>query len=208
MDYSYIIEKLPYYVLFIFLFILAQSSSMWGQYVTLPYKNLTYLQGLTMALPYAWIDWIFMTFAIDIGHTQELVTPTQDTFLLIVVQFSLLLLINRYYLKQEIYRSDIIAFFIIIAGYICSFFHIVSKIFNIPIPVHSTAANPDEAHANTKIRVYHAIAGTNVTPVDAKADDEKIINIDAPSSSATATATDTQPKTTTGPDKLTNKTIG
>ena len=68
-------------------------------------------------------------------------------------------------MKQEIYRSDIIAFFIIIAGYICSFFHIVSKIFNIPIPKHSTAENPDEAHANTKIRVYHAIAETTPSPL-------------------------------------------
>jgi len=190
-------SKTFYYILYFTLFVVGQSLSMWGQYVTLPYKNLTYWQGLTMAIPYAWIDWIFMTFAIDIGHTQELVTPTQDTFLLIVVQFSLLLLINRFYLKQEIYRSDIIAFFIIIAGYICSFFHIVSKIFNIPIPVHSTAANPDEAHANTKIRVYHAIAGTKVSPVDAKADDEKIINIDAPASSTTATDTDTGTQTKT-----------
>ena len=33
--------KLPYYVLFLVLFIVAQSFSMWGQFVTLPYKNLT-----------------------------------------------------------------------------------------------------------------------------------------------------------------------
>uniref|UniRef100_A0A6C0EVU2 Uncharacterized protein n=1 Tax=viral metagenome TaxID=1070528 RepID=A0A6C0EVU2_9ZZZZ len=158
-------SKVLQYILYFSLFIIGQTLSMWGQYVTLPYKNLTYLQGLTMALPYAWVDWIFMTFAINIGHTYELVTPTQDTFLLIIVQFSLLLLINKFYLKQEIYRSDIIAFFIIIAGYICSFFHIVSKIFNIPIPKHSTAENPDEAHANPKIRVYHAIAETTPSPL-------------------------------------------
>jgi len=128
------LSKTLNYIIYFSLFIFGQALSMWGQYVTLPFKNLTYYQGLTMALPYAWVDWIFMTFAIDIGHTQKLVTPTQDTFLLIVVQFTLLLLINKFYLKQEIYRSDIIAFFIIIFGYICSFFHVVSKIFNIPIP--------------------------------------------------------------------------
>jgi hypothetical protein len=166
-------SKVLQYILYFSLFIIGQSLSMWGQYVTLPYKNLTYFQGLTMALPYAWVDWIFMTFAINIGHTYELVTPTQDTFLLIIVQFSLLLLINKFYLKQEIYRSDIIAFFIIIAGYICSFFHIVSKIFNIPIPKHSTAENPDEAHANTKIRVYHAIAETTPSPLSNTEDVKK-----------------------------------
>ena len=41
----------------------------------------------------------------------------------------------------------------------------MSKIFNIPIPKHSTAENPDEAHANTKIRVYHAIAETTPSPL-------------------------------------------
>jgi hypothetical protein len=138
------LSKTLNYIIYFSLFILGQSLSMWGQYVTLPFKNLTYYQGLTMALPYAWVDWIFMTFAIDIGHTQKLVTPTQDTFLLIVVQFTLLLLINKFYLKQEIYRSDIIAFFIIIIGYICSFFHVVSKIFNIPIPEQPTTQQQSE----------------------------------------------------------------
>lgn len=138
------LSKTLNYIIYFSLFILGQSLSMWGQYVTLPFKNLTYYQGLTMALPYAWVDWILMTFAIDIGHTQKLVTPTQDTFLLIVVQFTLLLLINKFYLKQEIYRSDIIAFFIIIFGYICSFFHVVSKIFNIPIPEQPTQQKSEE----------------------------------------------------------------
>ena len=32
-------EKLGQYVLFLFLFITAQSLSMWGQYVTLPFKK-------------------------------------------------------------------------------------------------------------------------------------------------------------------------
>lgn len=148
------ISKIVNYIIYFSLFILGQSLSMWGQYVTLPFKNLTYYQGLTMALPYAWVDWIFMTFAIDIGHTQKLVTPTQDTFLLIVVQFTLLLLINKFYLKQEIYRSDIIAFFIIIFGYICSFFHVISKIFNIPIPVQPGDKSNEEksADSNTVVK--------------------------------------------------------
>ena len=44
--------KLPYYVLFLFLFILAQSLSMWGQFVTLPYKNLTMWEAYKMAIPF------------------------------------------------------------------------------------------------------------------------------------------------------------
>jgi hypothetical protein len=55
-----------------------------------------------------------------------LATPTQDTFLLIILQFTLVLLINQFYLKQKIYRSDIIAFLILLVGYFVSFFHLLS----------------------------------------------------------------------------------
>jgi hypothetical protein len=129
--------KLPQYLLFFLLFIIAQSFSMWGQYFTLPYKNLTTWEAYKMAIPFAWLDWLIMTYTVYIGDKYELVTPTQDTFLLIIIQFALILLINHYYLKQKIYRSDIIAFFIILIGFFVSMFHIVSKILNIPIPKHT-----------------------------------------------------------------------
>ena len=124
-------NKLPYYILFLFLFVLAQSLSMWGQFVTLPYKNLSMWEAYKMAIPFAWLDWLVMTFTVMVGDKYELVTPTQDTFLLIIIQFSLILIINRYYLKQKVTRSDIIAFFIILLGFFVSFLHIISKIFNI-----------------------------------------------------------------------------
>ena len=134
MNYS----KLPYYILFLFLFIVAQSLSMWGQYVTLPYKNLSMWEAYKMAIPFAWLDWIFMTFAIMVGDKYELVTPTQDTFLLIIIQFCLILLINKFYLNQQTSRSDIIAFFIILLGFFVSFSHLISKFFNISIPIHKS----------------------------------------------------------------------
>jgi hypothetical protein len=110
-----------------------------------------------MAIPFAWLDWVVMTFVIMIGDKYNLVTPTQDTFLLIIIQFSLVLIINRFYLKQTINRSDIIAFFIILAGFIISFLHIVSKVFNIPIPIHPNKENPDEASASVKSQKYNAV---------------------------------------------------
>lgn len=123
-----------YYALFISLFIVAQSLSMWGQYVTLPYKNLSMWEAYKMAIPFAWLDWIVMTFVVMVGDKYDLVTPTQDTFLLIIIQFCLVLIINHFYIKQKVSRSDIIAFFIILFGFFVSFLHIISKIFNIPIP--------------------------------------------------------------------------
>jgi hypothetical protein len=140
------------YLVYLLLFITGQSLSMWGQYVTLPFKNLTYWQAFSMAIPYAWADWFFMTFAIDIGHRYKLVTPTQDTFLLIILQFSLVLLINQFYLKQKVYRSDVIAFGILLIGYFISFFHLVSRAFNIPIPKQHTE---EEEKSSKKAKKYN-----------------------------------------------------
>lgn len=120
-------SKTIYYVLYYILFAIGQAFSMWGQYVTLPYANLTYWQAFSMAIPFAWSTWLFTTFAIDIGHTHDIASPTQDTFLLIVLQFSYLLIINRFYLKKHITNSDIYAFFIILIGYAVSLFHLVQK---------------------------------------------------------------------------------
>ena len=144
------ISNLFYYILFILLFIIAQSCSMWGQYMTLPYNNLTTWEAYKMAIPFAWLDWIFMTFTIYVGDKYNLVTPTQDTFLLIIIQFSLILIINQYYLKQKIYKSDICAFFIILLGFFVSFTHLVSNILKIPIPTH----NPN-VHSSKKITLLH-----------------------------------------------------
>jgi len=109
------------------LFATGQALSMWGQYVTLPYTNLTYWQAFSMAIPFAWSNWLFTTVAIDIGHTHDIASPTQDTFLLIVLQFSYLLIINRFYLKKKITNSDLYAFLIILIGYAVSLFHLVSN---------------------------------------------------------------------------------
>ena len=114
-NYPQYIQYTSYFVLFL----IAQSFSIWGQYVTLPFKSLTYWEAIKMALPYAWVTWFFMTFAINIGHSNDLVTPTQNIFLLIILQFSLILIMNyvgrgfpkcRLYLTtfQVIWREGVI----------------------------------------------------------------------------------------------------
>ena len=166
MDYSSDITKLPYYILFLFLFILAQSFSMWGQFVTLPYKNLSMWDAYKMAIPFAWLDWVVMTFTVMVGHKYELVTPTQDTFILIIIQFSLILLINQYYLKQTATRSDIIAFFIILFGFFVSFLHLISKLFGIPIPEHPGTDNPDTISSTLRTQKYRTLATTRLDIAD------------------------------------------
>ncbi len=130
MDYA----RISHYVLFFALFLLGQSLSMWGQFITLPYKNLSMWEAYKMAIPFAWMDWFVMTFTVMVGDKYNLVTPTQDTFLLIILQFCLILVINHFYLKQSVFRSDIVAFFIILTGFFVSFFHGVSKLTGAKIP--------------------------------------------------------------------------
>ena len=121
-------SKVVPYIMYYVLFAIGQSFSMWGQYVTLPFANLTYWQAFSMAIPFAWINWVFLTFAINIGNKYKLVSPTQDTFLIILLQFSFLLVINKYYLQKRINNSDIYAFFIILFGYAVSFFQLVTAL--------------------------------------------------------------------------------
>ena len=135
MDFS----KLPYYVLFLFLFFVSQSLSMWGQYVTLPFPSLSIWEAYKMAIPYAWINWIAMTYTISLGHKHDLFTPTQTTLLIILTQLSLILIINKFYLKKEIYRSDIIAFFIILFGFFTCYLQFVSKALDLSIPEIETS---------------------------------------------------------------------
>jgi hypothetical protein len=130
MDFS----KLKYYVLFLFLFFVAQSLSLWGQFVTIPFSNISVWEAYKMAIPFAWLNWIAMTNAISIAHFHNLFTPTETTLLIILTHLVLVLLINKFYLKMDIYISDIVAFFIILFGFFTSYLNFVSKAFNIPIP--------------------------------------------------------------------------
>ena len=75
-----------------------------------------------------------MTNAISIAHFHQLFTPTETTLLIILTHLVLVLLINKFYLKMDIYISDIVAFFIILFGFFTSYLNLVSKAFNIPIP--------------------------------------------------------------------------
>ncbi len=127
-------EKLIYYVQFLAAFFVAQAVSMWGQYFTLKYPKMTDVEAFMRAIPFAWLDWFFMTIAVGIGNKHKLVTPTQDTFLLIIVQFVTILAINAFWLKQPLHRSDIVTFFIILLGFYISFNNAVSKLLGRPIP--------------------------------------------------------------------------
>jgi len=122
------------YLLWLLAFICAQASSMWGQFVTLKFPNMGMFAAYKMAIPFAWLDWMFMSVAVNIGDKYKLVTPTQDTFTLITLQFTAILIINHFYLHQPLFRSDIVAFFLILFGFAVSFNNMLSKALNRPVP--------------------------------------------------------------------------
>ena len=122
------------YFLWFIAFVCAQASSMWGQFVTLKFPNMGMFAAYKMAIPFAWLDWLFMSIAVNIGDKYKLVTPTQDTFTLITLQFTAILLINHFYLHQPLFRSDIVAFFLILFGFAVSFNNMLSKALNRPVP--------------------------------------------------------------------------
>ena len=122
------------YIAFLSMFICAQAASMWGQYFTLKYPNMTMIQAFLAAIPFAWVDWGFMSVAVYLGDKYKLVTPTQDTLLLIIVQFVSILVINSLWLKQSISKSDIACFFIILGAFYISFSNALSKMLGLPVP--------------------------------------------------------------------------
>ncbi len=128
------------YFLWFIAFVCAQASSMWGQFVTLKYPNMGMFAAYKMAIPFAWLDWLFMSIAVNIGDKNKLVTPTQDTFTLITLQFTAILIINHFYLHQPLFRSDIVAFFLILFGFAVSFNNMLSKALGRPVPTVKPAA--------------------------------------------------------------------
>jgi hypothetical protein len=137
------------YFLWFIAFVCAQASSMWGQFVTLKFPNMGMFAAYKMAIPFAWLDWLFMSVAVNIGDKYKLVTPTQDTFTLITLQFTAILLINHFYLHQPLFRSDIVAFFMILFAFAVSFNNMLSKALGRPVPTVSPAPTASGAPGAT-----------------------------------------------------------
>ena len=127
-------DKSYQYLLYFITFIIGQAFSMWGQYFTLKYPNMTNVQAFKAAIPFAWVDWFFITIAVGIAKTKKLFTETQDIFILIITQFCLVLLINRFYLKQAIDRSDFVCFAVILLAFLVSYQNLLSYATGTPIP--------------------------------------------------------------------------
>jgi len=117
MDVNNVIQ----YIIYFLTFFAGQAFNIWGQFFTLKYNNISMFESYIRAIPFAWISWFFMTFAIGLGDKNTLVTPFQDTMILIIMQFVLSIMVNKFWLNKKMARSDILAFVIIVFGLYISF---------------------------------------------------------------------------------------
>ena len=158
------------YAKFLALWLTATTVSITGMYAHLKFPKATLIKLLAIALPFCWVDWYFMTWAIELQHTYRLFTPTQDTMLLIATQFTLLLILNHVYLKQKVTRSDLIALPIILLGMYVSGANIVSKLLGWKIPATKpAAAQPHKLHIHHKSVALPPPAPMNARPSGAPA---------------------------------------
>jgi len=140
-----------YVVLYWSFMIIAAIISTWGTFVTLPYEHLGQWEAIKMALPFAWVDWIFLTLAIYIGNKQNLATPLQMKFGITMLKFFLIMLFTKYYLHSEISRSDVVGFVIVFIAYGLNVTGIVSKYLGIPVekPTDKVEEKPATATPTT-----------------------------------------------------------
>ena len=110
-------------VLYWSLMIAASIISTWGTFVSLPYEHLGQWEAIKMALPFAWVDWIFLTIAINIGNKHSLATPLQMKFGITMLKFFLIMIFTKYYLKSDISRSDVVGFIIVFLAFLLNEFH-------------------------------------------------------------------------------------
>lgn len=114
-------------ILYICFMTIAVLISTYGTFVTLPYEHLPMWDAIKMALPYAWVDWIFLTIAISIAKEHDLITPLQMKFSITIFKFFLILMFTKYYLNKELSLSDIIGFIIVVLAYFIGALHLTSK---------------------------------------------------------------------------------
>jgi hypothetical protein len=121
------------YLEFFVPWLLSTTIAVVGMYAHLKYPKESMLHALAMALPFAWADWVFMTISMNVNDKYKILTPTQDTMFLIITQYTVLLILNKLYLKQKVTWSDLAALPIMLIGFAISNFHLVSKLFGIKI---------------------------------------------------------------------------
>ncbi len=114
-------NKIFTYISYYTLLIISQIFLVLTAFITLPYPNLSLWESYKMCIPYAWLDWVFLTYAVNISHVnKDLLTPNQILFSIIGIQVILISLFNYFYLNKKITTSDYVSYIVIFIAYFVS----------------------------------------------------------------------------------------
>ena len=129
-----IMNKIVIYLKYFITFICGQIFATWAQFYTMKNPGWSVFKSTAVAMPFAWIDWIFLTYAIDLSNKHNLLTHIQNIFTLIMIQVGLFLIMMKYFLKKPLYKSDYVSFLLIFIAFAISYQNYISKLFKIKIP--------------------------------------------------------------------------
>jgi hypothetical protein len=128
--------------LFLMLFIISQFLSVAAVFVTLPYPKLSMWEAYKMAVPFSWLAWIPLTYALSINT----LGANQTIFLLIVVQFAVIVVANFFYLGKTVSVSEMAAFALLLLAYWISNDSLISRALTPAKP----CTNPDKRECNNQ----------------------------------------------------------
>ena len=137
-------EKTYYFILYIILFIISQILTLTAAFITLPNKNLTNWEAYKIAIPYTWLGWLFLTYGVYIVNKHKFISPSQIIFLIIFIQYTLVIIANKFYLNENPTFSDLFSFGLIFLGYLISVNRFVSKALGIPIEEENIKEKKEE----------------------------------------------------------------
>ena len=121
-------SKILVAIIVFILFALAKASVSLGSFITLPYKNLSLIKAILITLPFQWINYVFVTFAVNANRLYNILTPIQLIYLQIILLFVSTIIINYFYLKKKVYFSDYIASILLFCGFIISISKLATKV--------------------------------------------------------------------------------
>jgi len=116
------------YWIYLFILFLGQIFNVFGSFVSVPYKNITFWDSYTMSLPYIVLQRIFSNIAIYYIHTFSLFTNNQIVIIILLMQFILTLGLNNIYLHKNNKLSDYIGIIIIMIAYYISIYGVITSI--------------------------------------------------------------------------------
>ena len=124
-------------LLFFLLFVVSQILSVLAVFVTLPYPKLTLWESYKMAVPFSWLAWIPLTYALSINT----LGANQTIFLLIVIQFAVIVAANYFYLGKTVSTSEVVAFALLVVAYWISNDGVISSRINSKSAADASAAS-------------------------------------------------------------------